>query len=316
MLGISGSQSFGVMFHHFWGKNHPQGQGAITADQFASLLEWLKRNYIIISPDEFLAQNNRKSLEDNQICLSFDDSLLSQYEIAVPVLNSMNLKGIFNVYSSAFSGNPSPLEIFRYFRTVAFKSVDDFYEIFFENLSKLEPDLYKSGIKNLESDSNYLAQYSIYTKEDRQFRYFRDLVLGEDRYVSAMELLMSQMKFDASSIPEKVFMKREHLIKLKSLGHEIGLHSDTHPTNIASLSRKHQETEYITNYDFLVRSIGVKPSSVAYPCGSYNSDTIEIMKDLDVRSGFLANLQNSELDSKYEIPRVDHMNLMKVAQIK
>ena len=45
--------AFGIMFHHFHGKNHPVGQGSISDNDLDQMIAWLKKNYEILNIEEF-----------------------------------------------------------------------------------------------------------------------------------------------------------------------------------------------------------------------------------------------------------------------
>ncbi len=305
------------MFHHFYDENHPQGQGAISSDEFEKILSWLESNFTILPPDEFIDGYLRKTLRDKRyICLTFDDSLLCQYEVALPVLESKNLTAFFNIYSSAFSGKPDPLEIFRYFRTVAFDSVENFYSKFFEHMKNTNLEIYTKGEHDFKKHENYLIAYPFYSTEDRKFRFFRDRILGKDAYISVMQNLIEIFNFDVSTVPEKVFMTKSQVCSLKKAGHKIGLHSDSHPTDIASLSKSVQRLEYSTNYSFLRSEFEIEADSMAHPCGSYNQDTVEILRDLEVRIGFASSLNSNKWSTEFEVPREDHMTILGLVEKK
>jgi peptidoglycan/xylan/chitin deacetylase (PgdA/CDA1 family) len=316
MQKLSPEIPFGVMFHHFYSENHPRGQGAISADELEAMINWLENNFTILSPDEFMHGFERNRLKGGQICLTFDDSLLCQFDVALPVLMSKNLTAFFNVYSSAFSGNPDPLEIFRYFRTIAFESIEEFYSKFFEHLDNAEPKIYREGTIAFQNQANYLEKFPFYTQEDKKFRFFRDRVLGKDAYNFHMQELIRISNFDVSSIPEKVFMSTKQLINLRDAGHKIGLHSDTHPTDMASLTSFDQELEYSTNSNFLESHVGIKSDSMAHPCGSYNLNTIEILRELEIKIGFGSSMNANKWGSEFEIPREDHMTIHGLVQNK
>ena len=105
-----------IMFHHFHNENHLPAQGSLSSDDFAEMLDWLAQRYKILSAFEFLEQFESGNLDKSDICLSFDDALLCQWDVAVPVLQKLKIQAFFFVHSSVFSANPDFLEIFRYFR--------------------------------------------------------------------------------------------------------------------------------------------------------------------------------------------------------
>ena len=105
------SVSHSVMFHHFHNDNHPKGQGSLDAETFLKVLFWLRKNYNLLSSEEYLDKALSGSLSNNDICLSFDDALLCQYDIALPVLNDLDIKAFFFIYSSPMKGEPDSLKL-------------------------------------------------------------------------------------------------------------------------------------------------------------------------------------------------------------
>ena len=303
-------KSFGVMFHHFHNENHPKGQGAIAGEEFEDIIIWLKNNFQIVTPEEYTLKHKQKKLSKREICLTFDDSLLCQFDIAFPILENHGLKAFFNVYSSAFSGNPDPLEVYRYFRTVAFGNIEEFYETFFLLIKMEYPKIYKQGQSEFSLKLKYMSEYPFYSPSDKLFRFFRDEHLGRKRYYALMDQLLDESNFDRALIPGKVFMSTSNLITLQEHGHKVGLHSDTHPTNIASLSKSDQEIEYQANYDFLVQNLDCIPDSMAHPCGKYDSRTLDILESMGVQIGFVSNMVPREVQSKFCVPREDHMTIL------
>ena len=83
----------------------------------------------------------------------------------------------------------------------------------------------------------------------------------------------------------KRIFKRD-TIKIYKSGHTIGLHSHTHPTQLEKLSVDAQRKEYLLNKNILEELLQAEIFSVAHPCGSYNENTLEILKELKIKIGF------------------------------
>ena len=64
-----------AMFHHFHGVGHKSGQGSISSDQFADILDWLQQKYTVLDAHDFQAAALSGTLEPSDVCLSFDDAL-------------------------------------------------------------------------------------------------------------------------------------------------------------------------------------------------------------------------------------------------
>jgi len=299
----------GIMLHHFCGGPHPKGQGAIDAEQFADLITAVGRDRILPA-EEWVARTNQGTLHDGDLCITFDDALRCQYDIALPVLERFGITAFWFVYSSVFEGGVEPLEVFRYFRTVAFPDIDAFYRAFDEAWQGSEhAETIRAGIAGFDFDT-YYPEIKIYTTADRRFRYIRDEILGPQRY----ELIMWRM-IDLAGWRERIpanllWLDDDCLRRLSAAGHVIGLHSYSHPTLLEKLPLAEQRTQYERNLRHIRQTIGRAPHTVSHPCNSYLPETLPLLRDLGVTVGFRADM--SKLDySPLELPRIDHALLVR-----
>ena len=302
---------YSVMFHHFHNEIHKPSQGSLSGQDFRSMIEWLKFNYTLIGAKEYNQKIQNNTLKDHEVCLSFDDALKSQYDIAIPILNEYGLDAFFFIYSSVFDENPSLLEIYSYFRNTYYENIEKFYIEFFESVKNKNPKKYKS--KHLIfKDLNYLSSFPFYSENDKWYRYLRDKFLEGNDYKNIMEDLMKQKKFDFDSAKKILFMTEEDVIDIDKKGHLVGLHSYSHPTQMGKLSRIEQEFEYRKNYNHLKELIGKPITTMSHPCGNYNEDTLEILSELNIKIGFRSSLFPSNIQSSLEIPRDDQTNILKI----
>jgi len=123
-----------VMFHHFHDDFHLPGQGSLSASDFDLMISWLSDRYVILDAQEYKSRFLSRTLKNTDICLSFDDALKCQYDIALPVLRKNNISAFFFIHSTALFSSTDFLEIFRYFRTTQFKNLEEFYTYFFKSL--------------------------------------------------------------------------------------------------------------------------------------------------------------------------------------
>ena len=295
------------MFHHFHNKLHKKTQGSISAFQFLKIIKYVKSKYNLINSHEFYEKVINKKIEKKDVCLTFDDCLKSQFDIAFPVLKKNNISAFFFIYSSIFDKKPNNLEIFRDFRNTKFPNIDKFYECFFNLLKKnFHKDylLFKKKFKK-----NYLLKYKFYTLNDRKFRFCRDKILPNNIYERIMISLMRQKKYKLKNAKKKLFMSKKNIKSLIENQNSIGLHSDSHPFDIYKLSFKKQYKDYKKNYDFLFKNFKIKAFSMSHPFGRYNKDSLKVLKKLEIKIGFLSNNQKFKR-SNLEISRVDHNNYL------
>lgn len=69
------------MFHHFYNEKHGNGQGAISAIQMEKIIEHYGDK--LLTAKDWLTKALTNSLDGHEICLTFDDALLCQYEVAL-----------------------------------------------------------------------------------------------------------------------------------------------------------------------------------------------------------------------------------------
>jgi len=302
-----------VMFHHFHDDFHLPAQGSLSSSDFIKMIDWLNKHYSILSASQYKENFEKATLKETDICLSFDDALKCQYDIAVPVMERFGIEAFFFVYSSAFSNNPDPLEIYRYFRTTCYANLDEFYKHFFDNLERRDVKKFLGHYaKYLELD--YLSAFPFYTENDRWFRYLRDHYLTGNQYDEIMSDMIEKKNFDVSAAKKDLWMSEKDLVSIESKGHIIGMHSYSHPTRMSKLSKTEQYLEYQRNYQHLSALIGKPIDVMSHPCGDYNDITLKILKEMNISIGFRSNMSMKEIRSPLEIPREDQANVFKEMQ--
>ncbi|MBU74876.1 MAG: xylanase [Rhodospirillaceae bacterium] len=299
------------MFHHFHGVGHTSGQGSISSDQFAEILDWLQQQYTILDAHDFQVAALSGTLRPKDICLSFDDALRCQFDLALPVLKSYKIKAFFFIYSAPLCGIDNYLEIFRDFRNSSFENIDEFYIQFFSQVKGEIHKTYDTYMK-VFLDSHYLGDYPFYSGNDRWFRFLRDQVLGPELYHNTMIKMLDMHDYKLSEASKRLWMSENHVAHLFKNGHLIGLHSFSHPTAIRQLSRTEQKTEYQKNKAHLCKLLGKTGiSSMSHPCGDYNADTLSVLNELGIKIGFNSSMAYVENRGPLEIPREDHANILK-----
>jgi peptidoglycan/xylan/chitin deacetylase (PgdA/CDA1 family) len=136
-----------------------------------------------------------------------------------------------------------------------------------------------------------------------------------------MFLMIENKRFKYKQFYSKLFFSEKDLKNLNKLGHLIGLHSHSHPTLMEKLSYLEQEKEYQKCASIISKIIGKSGDIIrcmSHPCGSYNEDTLQILKKLGIELGFkqimkiekekgMKKINNSIL----EIARQDHADIIK-----
>ena len=306
------------MFHHFHDNGlHSKGQGSIDKDDLYKIINFIGRKNIL-NADVFYEKLKNNKLKNNDVCFTFDDAVKCQIDIALPVLEELKIKSFFFVYTSMFQSKPDNLEFFRYFRMNYFDTIDDFYKYFYKVLDKDLKSFFKKKSEEIKETKKKFPFYSI---SDIEFRLVRDNFLTKSQYEKIMFLMFKEKKFNHNDFFNKLFFQKSDLQTLNDLGHLVGLHSHNHPTLLEKLNYEQQKNEYEKCLS-TISNILSKPKNeikyMAHPCGSYNKDTLEILKELGIELGFkqimtiesekgMKKVNNSFL----EIARQDHADIFK-----
>ena len=309
----------GIMFHHFHDDGiHTKGQGSIDKDDFYKMINFIGRNNIL-DADMFFEKFKNNKLKEKEVCLTFDDAIKCQIDVALPVLEELKIKSFFFVYTSMFEGKPDNLEIFRYFRMNYFNNVDEFYNSFYQVLDKDLKTFFEDNNDKIKATKIKFPHYSI---EDIKFRLVRDIFLTKSQYEETMLLMFKEKQFNYKDFFKKLFFQKDDLKTLDSLGHLVGLHSHNHPTLLEKLNYDEQKDEYEKCLSSISNILDKPKNEIKYmshPCGSYNKDTFEILKELGIELGFkqimtiepekgMKKINNSFL----EIARQDHAEIYKI----
>ncbi|OON96941.1 MAG: hypothetical protein ATN31_08935 [Candidatus Epulonipiscioides saccharophilum] len=288
-----------IMFHYFHdNKKYLKSQGSLSAQDLENIIN--HSSYKIISIDEWIEKYESNSLSKDEVFLSFDDALKEQLDIACPILDRYNLKALFAINTKAILSNMDKLELYRHFRNNYFTDIDDFYNCFFNILASSPwAEIYKKSCQKINFNQ-YLSKYDFYSYNDRKFRYLRDKLL-KDEYDTVMDLLILNSNLD----PEKLHLwfTLDDIRYLTKNEHCLSLHTHTHPYNLDTLTFDNQYQELNINKTILQDITNQSIYIISYPCGRYNNDTINVLKDLNILYGFISSPSTNT--SQYSIGRID-----------
>lgn len=320
-MNINTNKNFfhGIMFHHFHDqKKYFKSQGSIDKDDLSDMIRFIGRENIL-DADIFFERLLDNKLKDSDVCLTFDDGLKCQIDIAIPILEDFKIKSFFFIHTSIFTSENDDLELFRFFRTNYFDQINNFYKNFYQILNKDLKSFFKENDKKIKFIKKKFPFYSL---EDINFRLVRDFFLTRSDYKKIMYIMMKNKNFDYKNFNEIFYFNNSDLNVLQDLGHSIGLHSHTHPTFLENLNFDDQFYEY-NNCHKILNNILNKPKkkikTMSHPCGSYNSTTLKILKKLGIQLGFKQSMMpdidkgcNLINNSHLEIARNDHSEIFKM----
>jgi peptidoglycan/xylan/chitin deacetylase (PgdA/CDA1 family) len=307
------------MFHRFRAEGAPPpGQGAVSGPEFETILRDVGLDRIL-SPQEWLARVRAGTLSDDHRCITFDDGLLSQYEVALPVLRRCGLTSFWFVFSTVLAGSADRNEIASYLASAVFPTFDEFAARFEQCASFARERLNSPAFA--EYAEHFRARWPLYSDVDIRFRYIRNTLLSRDEFSAIIDRMVEEAGLTVQEIASRLWMTSDHVKSLHDAGHVIGLHSHTHPFTLASLTRSQQEDEYRTNFEFLRAVTGRAPESMSHPLNSYTDETLDILRHMNIACGFRSNMsvpdgQTRINPTSLEFSRVDSAELLKATAIR
>ena len=300
-------KKYGIMFHHFHSIKHPKSAGSISKRDFKKIIKNINIKNIT-SADKYL-----KKIE--KICITFDDSLKCQYDIAFPILKKLNIKAFWFIYTSSLKPDKNNIEVFRRFRYKKFKKFDDFYKKFLSYLD-FKKNLMFFLKKNKKKIIKFKKNYSFYSFNEIKFRFIRDQFLTQKEYGFIINKMYKDNNFNFKKELKELFLNKKEIKKLSDDGQIIGLHSHNHPTKISLLNKNTQQKEYVSNKNILEKIIKKKITTSSHPSGDYSIQTLKILKKIGIILSFRSNIKIDKkfIGTKYQnltIPREDHINLLR-----
>lgn len=305
----------GIMFHHFHGTSHHRGQGSISAGEFERILRFLGPARIL-GPEEWIRRSSGGTLAPEDLCITFDDGLLCQYDVALPVLDKLGIKAFWFVYSAVFEKVTVKLEIYRKFRSTRFEGVQQFYEAFFAKVAQSALAGKAEQVGNYDI-ARFRADNPLYSSGDARYQILRDRVLSRSEFEALVDAMIVEAGTSLEELSVGLWMNDTHLAALSGHGHEVGLHSYSHPTVLGDLPAAEQEREYRRNHAHIAGACGRPPRTMSHPSNSYDDETLRILHELDILCGFRANMVARFLGQPlnagpYELAREDHMDIMNI----
>lgn len=301
--------AYGVMFHRFRDASVPAlWQGAVTADEFETVLRGVGLERFL-HPEEWMARLASGRLAERDRCVTFDDGLRCQFDIALPVLDALGLSAFWFVYTRPLAGQPVMGEVYAW----AAAHLGGMPVMIREFLARcpavlhdaLATDDYAAYVHRLKPVAPF------YSDDDLRFRFLRNHPALTATFEQTMDAVLADHAIHARSLVPHLWMDATALQVLTDRGHVVGLHSHDHPYAMETLSRDEQHSQYAMNLAHLEAATGRRSVCMSHPLNSYNADTLEVLTSLDVRCGFRANLAVPPGGgSRLELPRDDSANLL------
>jgi peptidoglycan/xylan/chitin deacetylase (PgdA/CDA1 family) len=287
--------------------NYPKIKGLETSS-FINQLDYLMSNFNIIKAEDVIeCVKQGKQLPQNACLLTFDDGYKDHHTYVLPELLNRRIHGCF----------------FPPVKSVVEREILDVNRVHFilastNNYSKLVDEVdslcVEYGVKSSELIS-YKSQYWIASRFDipdvTYIKHILQHVLKEDiRNAIASELFKKYVNKPEIDFADDLYLSLDETKNLVNHGMYVGSHGFRHLW-LEKETYESQTFEIDSSLKFL-KNVGSSLSDwiMCYPYGSYNKDTLEILKDRNCAVGFTTRPGTAKISQLYELelPRYDTNN--------
>ncbi len=260
----------------------------VNRKEFSSQMEYLKKNYNVISEKDAIDfYYKKKKLPKNSILITFDDGYLNNFEIAHPVLKDNSLPAIIFLATKFIGTKKMP---------------------WYDKVSYYINNTQKKKLSFLGKP------YSLNTPEDRRRlikKYYYHLVnSNEQETKKTIEELASQcdLKDIDESGPLKInnddlFMNWDQVNKIKDTI-TFGAHTHSHPI-LPNISLKRKKEEIKKSKGLIEKKIRKKCLSFCFPNGDFDDETVKLLEEEGFKLSFTTLFgKNRPEDSPFKIKRI------------
>jgi peptidoglycan/xylan/chitin deacetylase (PgdA/CDA1 family) len=281
----------------------------VSAQQLRSHLQFLKKQYELVSPEDFRNWCHGKiSLPPRALLLTCDDGLRNNLTVMLPVLREFDVRCIFFVTSACTKPEGAVLWHERLGLQLLY-AADSF-----------TLDLSEIGIHADVSDKK--AKYDL----GRELMETLSPQSAEVRS-SILEEIQSQLGFSEARVSYQrggsmadrfQTMGVSELRELADAGMCIGAHTVSHP-NLAGMSDRRAATEIVSSREALSKALGREIWAFAYPFGDPSAVSAREIA-LAERCGFTCAFMNAECPNEndatlFALPRTHVTRRMTLAEI-
>jgi len=295
-----------VMYHYVRNSAYSKFRNLkfLSLDNFKKQLNYLEQNFNIIDPHTLFNSNNQLPL--NSCLLTFDDGYKDHIKFVYPELKKRKIKAIFfPVGSTIFEKKILETNLIQIIisRTKNSKNLLQIIKSLCLNFSISEYEFLKliKKIKDKKNPKNRFDEKNIVIiKKLLQFG-----IPSKIRTKIINILFKKMIKLSINSLWKNYYLSKDDIKKLLDNQMLIGAHTYNHIW-LGSSSIKEQEKEIELSTEFLdYFNINKNCRVFCYPFGSYNNNTIQILKKNKFKFAFNTKNEKADIKKKFEISRKD-----------
>ncbi len=300
-----------LMYHYVRPKSKrlSESHNVLDLDLFDQQLDLMAKKFDFVLGNDLLALCEDGAGLERKIWLTFDDGYRDCIDYVLPSLIAKKVSGTFYIPTEAIferklldvnkihillSSDITPKEIVKisgqYFSELG---LEEIVEISFNDL------FVKHGVANLWNDS------------ETEFikKLFQKLIPTAVRKKYLATVFNQIVKRSESSWVDEFYLSPDDVQNLVECGMEIGSHGHSHEW-LAEMTKDGQRDELTKSFVYLDNAVkDGKSRSMCCPFGSYNEDTLNILRSLDVQTAVLNRQQKY---ARLEVGAADLLELDRI----
>jgi peptidoglycan/xylan/chitin deacetylase (PgdA/CDA1 family) len=294
-----------IMYHYvrpIKNSQYPKIKG-LEINRFKRQIDYFSSRYNFITAEQLIANSlGEKELPKNPCYLTFDDGFRDHFRYVVPELLKRNIQGSFFPPSRAIE-NQELLDVHAIHFIVA--SLKNINKLFIDlnnacldiGLTKLDlGSLYRTYAKPYRyANGSYDDAKTVYVKRMLQFA-----LPEKTRSKIVSHLFKKYVKKNKRQFASELYMSISDIKNLIKNGMYVGSHGSRHIW-LSKEKKVEQAKDIKLSLDFL-KKVGARTKNwiMCYPYGSYNNDTLKILRKNKCSIGLtskagMANLSESKI---------------------
>ncbi len=283
---------------------YPNLKGLEFSD-FRKQIFYLKKNFNILSNNQFIEiLNSRKIPKKKSILLTFDDGYRDHFEYVFPFLKKQDVSAVFYPPIMCVR-NKAVLDVNKiHFILAKEENRDKILDLIFLYVKKiLNKNPQQIGIEKINLLSRYDDKKTILIK--RLLQHHLPLPYKKKIVDKIFKHIVNYSEEEFSKI---LYMNKNNIQELYKNNFSIGSHGYNHYW-WEKINKNEQEMEIKKSINYFKKiKVFDKNFSVCYPYGSYNLQTLNLLKKYKIKFALttrVGSINKKNIKKVYELPRFD-----------
>ena len=255
-----------LMYHRIADESFDPWGLAVSSENFADQLDWIRRNRLVLSLPDFVELHRQGKLPRSAAALTFDDGYACNADVAVPLLEKLGI----------------PATIF-----LPAGLIERGCEFWWDELERIVLDS-ESRVLTLggramtlgerhSEDSNWPPATKPRTARQRAYHWLWSMLyeIPPDELEANLRQLRDQSKVPEAPRDSHRPMSPVEVQGSKSALIDFGSHALSH-ASLPSLAADEKAREIVESMEQCTKLVGARPRCFAYPYGNYDADSARL----------------------------------------